>query len=398
MRADQTSLLESVCPACHYSLAAQFFFGEAQPLSTLGWPSSPEQAKAMPKHPLDYVQCTRCTHIWNQSFLYEAIPYSKQPNRMFNSGITWQGHLKTVRDIAMSDLPSNPTVIDIGCGEGHFVRGISEELNTEGRFIGFDPNFSPESSLGFEFQCRLFDPLVDIQKFVPDLLIMRHVLEHLTYPARFMDQLAWAANQLEKPVFFMAEVPCIDNALASNRLVDFFYEHPSQFTTESFQRLLNRGGENVMLGHGYENEVVFGKVLLGAPTDYERHAVNSRMFSHKAEEVIFSIRRQLKQLVAERHSIAIWGGTGKAAAFMNLYEVDAENFPLVVDSDRNKVGTFVPKTGQKIQYLDVLKRKPVDIIIVPSRWRVKDIVAEIQREGIVTGKVLVELSGQMVEA
>ena len=46
MRADQTSLLESVCPACHYSLAAQFFFGEAQPLSTLGWPSSPEQAKA----------------------------------------------------------------------------------------------------------------------------------------------------------------------------------------------------------------------------------------------------------------------------------------------------------------------------------------------------------------
>ena len=140
MRADQTSLLESVCPACHYSLAAQFFFGEAQPLSTLGWPSSPEQAKAMPKHPLDYVQCTRCTHIWNQSFLYEAIPYSKQPNRMFNSGITWQGHLKTVRDIAMSDLPSNPTVIDIGCGEGHFVRGISEELNTEGRFIGFDPN------------------------------------------------------------------------------------------------------------------------------------------------------------------------------------------------------------------------------------------------------------------
>ena len=398
MKPDQISLLESVCPACHYTLSAKFFFGEAQPLSTLGWPSSSEQAEAMQKHPLDYVQCIRCTHIWNRSFLYEAIPYSKQPNRMFNSGITWQGHLKKMRETSVCDLPSNPTVIDIGCGEGHFVRGISEEFEMEGRFLGFDPNSSPESGLGVEFQCRLFDPLVDIQKFSPDLLIMRHVLEHLADPAAFVDQLAWAANKLEKPVFFLAEVPCIDNALASNRLVDFFYEHPSQFTTESFERLLKRGGKNVILGHGYENEVVFGKVLLGVPNDYERRAVISNAFSDTAEKVTAAVRRQLKQLVAEGNSIAIWGGTGKAAAFMNLYDVDKESFPLVVDSDRNKVGTFVPKTGQKIQDLDVLKKTPVDIIIVPSRWRINDIVSEIEREEIIAKKILIELGGQMVEA
>ena len=37
----------------------------------------------------------------------------------------------------MEELPSNPTVVEIGCGDGHFVRGLADSLDNRGSFIGF---------------------------------------------------------------------------------------------------------------------------------------------------------------------------------------------------------------------------------------------------------------------
>lgn len=397
MTLDATKLIRAQCPVCHYTLAAPFFNGEEQPLATLGWAKSAEEAQGMPRHPLDYVQCPRCTHVWNRSFTYDAIPYTNNPNRMFNKGGIWQGHLKATRDIAVSMLSPNPTVIDIGCGEGHFVRGIAELLDGKGRFLGFDPNASSESGIGVEFHARYFDPIQDMLSLEPDLLIMRHVLEHLTDPAAFIDQLAWGAAQLDKPVSFFAEMPCIDKVFGSKRLVDFFYEHPSQFTTQSFQALMKQGGKVLALNHGYDGEVVYGLVELGVSRTYLANAQQAVNFYQQAKNSRQTIQTQLKELIASGKKIAIWGGTGKAAAFIHYFEANAEDFPLVVDSDIDKVGTFVPKTGQQIQYRDVLKMTQVDVVIIPPQWRSKDIVAEMVREDISVESVLIEHEGRLID-
>lgn len=391
------NLVKASCPVCHYSLAAPFFNGDEQPLATLGWSKSVEEACSMPRHPLDYAQCPRCTHVWNRSFTYEAIPYTDNPNRMFNKGGIWQGHLKETRDLLISKLPANPTIIDIGCGEGHFVRGLADSLNGQGRFIGFDPNATSESGVGVEFHARYFDPLIDIAAFQPDLLVMRHVLEHLTDPADFVDQLAWGAAQLHKPVYFFAEVPCIDKVFSSKRLVDFFYEHPSQFTTQSFQHLLDQGGKALAIEHGYEGEVVYGLVSLKTPKSFQGNANSSHKFYLEADQSRQRIREQLNDLIASGKKVAIWGGTGKAAAFIHYFEANAGCFPLVVDSDLDKVDTFVPKTGQRIQYRDVLKSTQVDVVIIPPQWRSKDILTEMKREEISVETVLIEHGGRLID-
>ncbi|MFP3607598.1 class I SAM-dependent methyltransferase, partial [Paraburkholderia sp. SIMBA_053] len=82
--------------------------------------------------------------------------------------------------------------VEIGCGEGHFVRGLAQ-ARPGGRFIGFDPNATPETGLGVEFHPRLFEPLADMKAFQPDAVVIRHVLEHLTEPARLLEALAWGA-------------------------------------------------------------------------------------------------------------------------------------------------------------------------------------------------------------
>lgn len=262
--------------------------------------------------------------------------------------------------------------------------------------MGFDPNTSSESGVDVEFYSRYFSPLIDIPVFLPDLLIMRHVLEHLLDPAAFIDQLAWGALQANKPVRLFAEMPCVDRVLQSKRLVDFFYEHPSQFTTRSFTTLMEQGGEILDLEHGYDGEVIYALVELKVPQQYQQLARESEDFYKQAFISKTQIKAQLKNLIDTGKKVAIWGGTGKAAAFIHYFDVDATHFSLVVDSDLDKVGTFVPKTGQQIQYRDVLKEQKVDILIIPPQWRANDILAEMNREGIEVGFVLIEHDGKLI--
>lgn len=390
-------LVPALCPVCYHSVAIPFFDGGNQTFATLGWPASAEEAQSMSRHPLNFVQCPNCTHVWNRSFSYSAIPYENNPNRMFNQGGIWKGHLATTRDLVLARLPKSPSVVEIGCGEGHFVRGISEARDGNGRFVGFDPNATPETGRGVEFHARYFEPLQDMAIFAPDAVIIRHVLEHLTDPAALLEQLAWGATTLDKAVWFFAETPCIDRVFDTGRLADFFYEHPSQFTTQSFRTLMERAGDVVELAHGYDGEVVYALVRLAVPAVRQDCARSASLFFQQAGIGRATIRAQLDDLSAGGKRIAIWGGTGKAAAFMHQFGVDAKRFPLVVDSDPDKVGTFVPGTGQEIVFRNVLKTQPAEIVIIPTQWRAKDIVAEMAREEITVVKVLIEHMGRLID-
>lgn len=390
-------LVPALCPICSHAVASPFFDGDKQPLATLGWPASVYEAQHMPRHPHDFVQCPNCTHVWNRSFTYAAIPYQNNPNRMFNSGAIWQGHLLNTRNLVLSHLPPAPTIVDVGCGEGHFVRGLAEANNGIGRFIGFDPNSAAESGRGVEFHSRYFEPLKDMAIFTPDAVVMRHVLEHLTDPAAFIEQLAWGATALNKPVWFFAEMPCIDRVFETKRLADFFYEHPSHFTTQSFRTLMQRAGDVVELAQGYDGEVIYALTQLKVADASKIHAASAMAFSTQASQSKETIRQQLTKLVMSGQRVAIWGGTGKAAAFIHQFNADATRFPLVVDSDSEKTGTFVPGSGQEIVYRDVLKTAPADVVIIPTQWRAKDIVAEMGREGITAKQILIEHDGRLID-
>lgn len=393
----ELELVVAQCPVCAHTLAAPFFEGGDQTLATLGWPVSAVEAAGMPRYPHHFVQCPKCSHVWNRSFSYDAIPYRSKPNRMFNQGGIWKDHLAQSREILLARLPESPTIVEIGCGEGHFVRGLAASRNGMGRFVGFDPNASPETGLGVEFHARLFDPLRDMADFAPDAVIVRHVLEHLSEPAALLEPLAWAAGAQSKPSWLFAETPCIDRVFATGRLADFFYEHVSHFTTDSFRTLLSRAGEIVDLAHGYEGEVVYALVRLGVAPVLRNRAEAALAFARHADRSRSTIRAQLDALASSEAKVAIWGGTGKAAAFMHQFGVDARRFPLVVDSDPDKAGTYVPGTAQRIVFRDELKSAPIDVVIIPTQWRARDIVAEMERERIRPGTILIEHDGRLVD-
>ena len=74
---------------------------------------------------------------------------------------------------------------------------------------------------------------------------------------------------------------------------------------------------------------------------FDQAAASARFFE-KSQTTLGSIQKQMKELSSSGKKIAIWGGTGKAAAFINYFGAIRDLFPLVVDSDKYKVGQFVP--------------------------------------------------------
>ena len=392
-----SGLREVTCLACGHHVAVPFHDGGQQPLATIAWPQSAAAARALPRLPLDFVRCVDCGHVFNAAFDYAHVPYSEKPYLMFNHSANWSRFLSGARDVIRSHIPERPVVVEIGHGDGSFLAALAKE-RPAGRYIGFDPHGAMTGADNVEFRADLFDPQRHLAELVPDLIVSRHVLEHLMNPLGFLQSLSFAAaeQRLEPLAYF--EVPCIDRVLETKRTVDFYYEHSSQFTTESFSRMLSRSSSRMIeIGHGYGGEVVFGFVRLGVADATLERARIARDFCIATKEALGAVSVQLTELCGAKKRVAIWGGTGKSAAFMCRYGVDAERFPVVVDSDPDKAGTFVPGTGQEIRYRDYLLAHPVDVIVIPPQWRAADILTEMAQAGIAVETVLIEHDGKLID-
>jgi hypothetical protein len=386
----------ATCPACGHHVAVSFFHG-MQPLATIAWPADSETARNMATLPLDFVRCVDCGHVFNRAFDYAAVPYTDKPNLMFNKGALWSGFLDEMRLNLLSRLPERPVVVEIGHGDGSFIAALAA-ARPEGRYYGFDPNGAAKGEGSVELRAELFEPGRHLVELRPDLIISRHVMEHLTNPLGFLQRLSFAVAHAGTDCLLYLEVPCIDRVIETGRTVDLYYEHNSQFTTESFSRMLTRCAAVIQsIGHGYDGEVIFGLAQMKGSPNQIRIADEATRYNTATQLADQVIRSQLAALHASGRAVAIWGGTGKSAAFINRYGVDATRFPIVVDSDRAKVGTFVPGGGQEIQSRDWLLEHPADVVIIPPQWRAADIIVEMGRAGISAETAVIEHGGKLID-
>jgi len=388
----------AMCPACGHHVAAPFFQPGELPLATLAWPTTRAESLDMPKLPHDFVRCVDCGHVFNAAFDYAHVPYSTKPNLMFNRGAIWREHLESVARLLLTRLDANPVVVEVGCGDGHMLRTLAES-RPDGRFIGFDPNSAIDTGGGrIEARNELFEPSRHVSELRPDLVISRHVLEHLMNPLGFVQSLEFAVSWVGRTTRLFIEVPCIDQVFGLRRTTDFYYEHNSHFTTTSLRRMLLRcAGRVDLLRTAYGGEVACALATFEPREAQVAIASESLAFRDDAVRMRSALRAELDAIIASNARMAIWGGTGKGAAFIQQLGLDFRRFPRVVDSDSGKAGTFVPGGGQRIEPRESLLTDPVDIILIATPWRAADIFLEMRSIGIQCRRVLIEHEGTLVD-
>lgn len=392
---------EETCPACGHHLAVKFLESQDQPLATLAWPTDKKTAQGLQHLPLDFIRCIQCGHIFNAEFEYNKVPYSDNPNLMFNKGDIWSDFIAVIQKKIMSYLPDDPMVIEIGHGDGSFLESLQSHCGN-GRFIGFDPHGMKQNNDNLDrsiiYRNELFEPIRHLSELKPDLIISRHVLEHLVNPLGFLQSLSFAANYYNLSPYTYFEVPCIDKVLETGRTVDFYYEHSSQFTSQSFDEMLNQSTLSIdEIGYGYDKEVIYSFCKVYKADFSDKKVTEARNFYKNTKESLENIKNQIQEIYVSGKKVAVWGGTGKSCAFMCRYGIDDIRFPIVVDSDISKVGTYVPGTGQEIKFRNCLIDEPVEIIIIPPQWRARDIIAEIEINNISYNQILIEHNGALID-
>ena len=201
---------DSSCPACAYAVMVPFYNGGDQPLATIAWPKTAKEAVDMKRLPNRFMRCIECGHISNPAFDYAEVPYSDKPNLMFNRGANWSGFIKECQENMLKRLPESPVVVEIGHGDGSFLAALAS-LRPGGKYIGFDPNGATKADMpAVTLRAELFEPMEHIPELKPDLILMRHVLEHLKSPVSFLQQIAFATAYYHQKQILYAEVPCLD--------------------------------------------------------------------------------------------------------------------------------------------------------------------------------------------
>lgn len=200
----------------------------------------------------------------------------------------------------------------------------------------------------------------------PDVLLVRHVLEH-THDTRAA--LDWAARLVRPGGFVLFEVPDAARALDRLDYTTIWEEHTLYFTAATLRACLERSGFEIVSleAHPYTLEdslVAIAKpgavpgVSPASPTEILRGTRFVREFPR--------VRAAIQQQLQDRGRIAMLGAGHLTGAFVNLYGL-ADRIDCVVDDSANKQGLFMPGSRLPILPPSELVAGGIDLCLMTVR-------------------------------
>ena len=390
----------SACPVCHQSDSEPLLTVPRAPVSCGQLFPTREAAVTAGQCKLGIDLCNYCHHIWNTTYDDGS---STIYNQDYYSSFTASAQGRGYQDSLAGDLDrviglAGKTVLEIGCGDGYFLKSVHSRGASA---IGFEPSSTfhvANSQPGVEVHQDhfAFDALPELDSTV-DVVVMRHILEHLPSPISALESLHPCASDRSGPRFLFLEVPNVLQILKDNLYFDFYNDHVQYFSYDSLARLSRSAGWTPLTTIGGDLEFL-RLVCVASDDSTDRETglgdtpVQEAQTSRENEDVILAAAKfrqefhrwkgELADLLtgyrSDGKSVAVWGAGARGVALLSGIDLPGDTYQYIVDSDPNKHGKFLPVIHQPVSSPERLCQEPVDYILVTSYTYFDEISAQLE--------------------
>jgi SAM-dependent methyltransferase len=271
-------------------------------------------------------------------------------------------------------LPASGTMLDIGCGNGAFLRAFSERhpsWSLAGLELGEQNRTVIEAIPGVtQLYVGSLDQVAD--RF--DLIVLIHALEHIPEPARYLELLA---SRLKPGGILLIEVP----DLATSPFDILIADHTTHFTVDVLERVVADAGFVPLAVRGGYVPKELSLIARHAPDAAARPASPP---SADARRVAHTHIAWLQSMLGQTRDVTgVCGIFGTSISATWLAASLAGRASFFVDEDRNRIG----RTHMDRPIYAPLKAPDDATIFVPLR---ADIASAIARrfEGLASRFVL----------
>lgn len=236
-------------------------------------------------------------------------------------------------------------VLEIGPGDGSFLELCCTKSGSTG--IGYDPSHDRAATSEHRGDWEIVTESFPFGEAVDaDLVVCRHVLEHVDNPAELLAALRKSVEATAPMVYL--EVPDATYMAQAPAVWDVIYEHCWYFTESALTGLMNRCGfEIVDSGRSFGDQYLWVEARPGPVVDHAPVTVTDfSSFGAMCREEIRRWDRRIES-IAPGASIALWGAGSKGASFLNAVP-SAHRVGIAVDLNPRKHGKYVPVSGQRV--------------------------------------------------
>ncbi len=356
----------SPCPLCGGGNAEIFLRRAQVPVHQNLVMADAAAARAAARGALSMAVCADCGFVFNAGFEPAKIAYGRGYDNNQACSARFQAHMDALAGEVLAHSPRNAVIVEVGCGNGRFLRKLTANGN---RAIGFDPSYDgPDSDLDgrLTFRRSYYDS--HAASVTADVVVCRHVIEHVPAPMDFLRTVRSAARDAR--VFF--ETPCVEWILANAVIWDFFYEHCSLFSADTLRYACAKAGFAAdSVTHTFGGQYLWLRGKSAAPTDRppREAAVRLRGLAHSYAKLCDDQQAAWMHRLADlgkRGPVALWGAGAKGATFANLLDPDRAMLACVVDINPNKQGRYLPGSAHEIVAPEELARRGVKSAVLPN--------------------------------
>lgn len=395
----QSTVRINSCPSCQSSDIDVIYRLSGVPVNSVLLLSSQEEARNFATGDIVLGCCHDCGFISNLNFDPGVLEYSARYESTQSYSPTFNKFAKALaKDLVERHNLYGKKIIEIGCGQGEFLKMLCELGENEG--LGFDPAYAADQEANEVSNGR--GRVQFVAEYYPnqyahaqaDFVCCKMTLEHIHNTGDFVRSLRLSPGLHPDTVIFF-QVPNIGRILKDVAFWDIYYEHCSYFSPGSLARLFRRQGFEVLnLWTDYDDQYIMiearaqepwplssAKPALSLEESVETLAHLAQCFGESTYAEVTGWHDRIMKWQQQGERGVLWGGGSKAVAFLTtlgLYTTDEGNCAIefVVDVNPNKHGTYLPVTGQQVMSPESLVGYRPDYVIVMNAMY----MAEIQRQ------------------